>query len=201
MLRLLVSSLALSSTCTLVASLAAPTLAASHRRAFLQTAGASAVAAIVSSVGILPANAAAVSSDTNNDNATDGGGVPVVVGGKPVYGKEDIMSPKAHGTSEAPVQSELQYGVSNKLADSITNYNRRYAEQAGYFRYTSMEDTIREHSEKTGGRPLTFYDSVTGKPLFVAPVGRSVDQFLEESSIHGMLLQTSNRDLFRVVAT
>lgn len=38
------------------------------------------------------------------------------------------MLPKAHGTSEVPVQESLRYGVSNKLADRITNYNRRFAE-------------------------------------------------------------------------
>lgn len=32
---------------------------------------------------------------------------------------------------------------------------------------------------------VTFYDTVTGKPLFVAPRGRSWDEFLEESKHHG----------------
>ena len=31
----------------------------------------------------------------------------------------------------------------------------------------------------------TFYDSVTGKPLFRAPIGRSLDEFIEESKKHG----------------
>jgi hypothetical protein len=170
MLRLIACSLALASTGTVVTALSS---ASSNRRAFIQTSGAAAAAAVVGTV--LPANAV---SQAN---------VPAV-GGKPIYGKEDIMSPKSHGTSDAPVQSELLYGVSNNLADRITNYNRRFAEQAGYFVSTSLEDTIRNHVEKTGGQPLAFYDSVTGKPLFVAPVGRSVDQFLEESKIHGTYL-------------
>ena len=50
------------------------------------------------------------------------------IGGKLKYGDESIMSPKAHGTSESAVQESLRYGVSNKLADRITNYNRRFAE-------------------------------------------------------------------------
>jgi hypothetical protein len=175
MLRLIVCSLALASTGTM--GVTALSLASSNRRAFLQTSGAAAVAAVVSAVA--PANAASQ------------GNVPAV-GGKPIYGKEDIMSPKSHGTSDAPVQSELLFEVSNNLADRITNYNRRFAEQAGYFGSTSMEDTIRKHVEKTGGQPLAFYDSVTGKPLFVAPVGRSVDQFLEESKIHGTYYCTFN---------
>lgn len=47
------------------------------------------------------------------------------VGGGIVYGKDNIMSQKAHGTSDSPVQSDLLYGVSNKLADQISNYNRQ----------------------------------------------------------------------------
>ena len=31
----------------------------------------------------------------------------------------------------------------------------------------------------------TYYDSVTGLPLFRAPVGRSFEEFLEESKAHG----------------
>lgn len=46
------------------------------------------------------------------------------VGGAIQYGDESIMSPKAHGTSDQPVQQDLLYGVSNKLADKICNYNR-----------------------------------------------------------------------------
>jgi peptide methionine sulfoxide reductase MsrB len=98
-----------------------------------------------------------------------------------VYGDESIMSPKSHGTSDAPVQSELLYGVSNKLADRICNYNRHFAEMGGYFQSTSWEDTIREAK----GDPVTFYDSVTGKPLFIAPIGRSAEELIQESEIHG----------------
>ena len=31
----------------------------------------------------------------------------------------------------------------------------------------------------------TYYDSVTGKPLFVAPRGRTFEEFLHESKDHG----------------
>lgn len=46
----------------------------------------------------------------------------VQVGGKIQYGEETLMSQKAHGTSELPVQSDLLYGVNNKLADKICNF-------------------------------------------------------------------------------
>ena len=48
----------------------------------------------------------------------------VKVGGKIQYGDESIMKQKAHGTSEQPVQDNLLYGVSTKLADKICNFNR-----------------------------------------------------------------------------
>jgi hypothetical protein len=50
--------------------------------------------------------------------------VAIDVGGKMVLAGEDIMAPKEHGTSAKPVQSELLYGVNNKLADKICNFNR-----------------------------------------------------------------------------
>ena len=48
----------------------------------------------------------------------------VEYGGSIKFGSEEIMSPKAHGTSSQPVQGDLLYGVSNKLADKICNFNR-----------------------------------------------------------------------------
>ena len=97
----------------------------------------------------------------------------------PVRGDESIMAPKDHGTSSSPVQSKLKYGVDLKLADRICNYNRRWAENAGYFQSTSLLADL-DPSKET-----TFYDSVTGKPLFVAPRGRSFEDFKRESTYHG----------------
>lgn len=57
-------------------------------------------------------------------------------------------------------------------------------EMGGYFQGTSFEDDIRQVVASSGG-PATFYDSVTGKPLFKAPVNRSVDDFIAESKVHG----------------
>ena len=127
---------------------------------------------------LMSAGAFGVLSSALAGRASPAGAVDV--GGKIVYGDESIMAPKAHGTSEAPVQSDLLYGVSNKLADRITNYNRHFAESAGYFQSTDFEKVVTEAKE-----PVTFYDSVTGKPLFIAPLGRSAEDFIEESRIHG----------------
>lgn len=130
----------------------------SSRRTFLQSAGAVIAASLLTPTAT---------------NAFE-------VGGKIKYGDESIMSPKAHGTSAKPVQEDLLYGVSNKLADKITNFNRHFAEMGGYFRSTNFEDVVLQAKG-----PITFYDSVTGKPLFVAPIGRSAEDFIRESEIHG----------------
>mmetsp|Transcript_22619 Transcript_22619/g.34480 ORF Transcript_22619/g.34480 Transcript_22619/m.34480 type:complete len:214 (-) Transcript_22619:99-740(-) len=134
-----------------------------NRRSFIEK-GFAASAAVVTSSKILPANA----------------GDDFVAGGKIQFGAEDLMSPKAHGTSDQPVMGDLRYGVSNKLADKITNYNRHFAENGGYFVKTTFEDEV-----LAANGPITFYDSVTGKPLFKAPIGRTAEEFLNESEYHG----------------
>lgn len=63
--------------------------------------------------------------------------------------------------------------------DRICNFNRHYAEYAGYWKSTKFL------SEVPRDKPTVYYDSVTGKPLFVAPIGRSMDAFLAESNTHG----------------
>jgi peptide methionine sulfoxide reductase MsrB len=158
--------LLLSLTSTLSAGAFSPTPAS--RRNFLENVfsagGAAAAASLVSSTG-LPQPALA-------DDIT--------IGGKIQFGADDIMAPKAHGTSNVPVQQNLRYGVSNKLADKICNFNRHFAEYSGSFKETNFEEVVR-----AANGPVTFYDSNSGKPLFVAPIGRSVEEFIEESEYHG----------------
>jgi peptide methionine sulfoxide reductase MsrB len=57
---------------------------------------------------------------------------------------------------------------------------RHFAENGGYFTSTSFEDEVLQAKG-----PITFYDSVTGKPLFVAPINRSAEDFIRESEVHG----------------
>ncbi|MEN9861252.1 MAG: hypothetical protein RLZZ515_1734, partial [Cyanobacteriota bacterium] len=66
-------------------------------------------------------------------------------------------------------------------ADRICCYNRHYAEHSGYAFSTprTWVNDVRTKGE------ITYYDSVTGKPLFIAPKGRTADAFLEESRKHG----------------
>ena len=126
------------------------------------------------SIGLLGAAAVVGPASSNADDAA------FTVGGKLRFGDESIMDQKDHGTSAVPVQENLRYGVSRKLADKISNYNRRFAELGGYFQDTSFEDVVR-----AANGPVTFFDSNTGKPLFQAPIGRSVDEFIDESKVHG----------------
>lgn len=99
-----------------------------------------------------------------------------------VMGDENIMSPKKHGTSNTPVQSNLRWECDGKVADRICNFNRHYAEHSGYWETTTF---INEASTMPSDGEITFYDSNSGKPLFIAPRGRSMQKFLMESRNHG----------------
>eukprot|EP00551_Chaetoceros_affinis_P015163 CAMPEP_0203688116 /NCGR_PEP_ID=MMETSP0091-20130426/944_1 /ASSEMBLY_ACC=CAM_ASM_001089 /TAXON_ID=426623 /ORGANISM="Chaetoceros affinis, Strain CCMP159" /LENGTH=169 /DNA_ID=CAMNT_0050557581 /DNA_START=153 /DNA_END=662 /DNA_ORIENTATION=- len=99
-----------------------------------------------------------------------------------VMGDESIMAPKKHGTSNVPVQENLRWKCDRETADRICNFNRHYAEYSGYFLKTPFTTDAKKMGE---GEQITFYDSNTGKPLFIAPVGRSMSDFLAESKAHG----------------
>jgi hypothetical protein len=82
-------------------------------------------------------------------------------------------------SSHCATPSSTQWGCDVKLADKICNFNRHYAEHSGYFL------TTRYAAEARGAGEMTYYDSNTGKPLFIAPRGRSFDEYLAESRDHG----------------
>jgi peptide methionine sulfoxide reductase MsrB len=57
---------------------------------------------------------------------------------------------------------------------------------SGYWTSTEFLKYVKEHEDEIkAGNPIDFYDSVTGKLLFQAPVGRSLEDFLAESKSHG----------------
>ena len=60
---------------------------------------------------------------------------------------------------------------------SVCCFNRHYAEESGYFAKTNFLN------EETGEKEITFYDSVSGKPLYIAPRGRTWKEFLIESKV------------------
>ena len=90
-------------------------------------------------------------------------------GGSCIIGDNSIMSKKSHGTSSTPVQEHLKWGCDVKLADKICNFNRHYAEPSGSFTSTDFIRQAKLEYEKNG--EIKFYDSNTGKLLFVAPNG------------------------------
>lgn len=102
----------------------------------------------------------------------------------PIPCGEDVMSQKAHGTSDAPVQDNLRWNCDKATADKICNFNRHYAEHAGYWQNTSFLDEVRKNPP-TEENPTKYHDAVTGKLLFTAPVGRSMKDYLAESASHG----------------
>lgn len=117
-----------------------------------------------------------------------------------IMGTESIMTKKAHGTSAVPVQPNLRWNVDKDVADRICNFNRHYAEHSGYF--TSVSDFINECKTLPTSSEITFSDSNTGKPLFWAPRGRTMDEFLTESKNHGWPSfrdQEVNWDVVRVL--
>jgi len=74
----------------------------------------------------------------------------------------------------------LRWNCDRVLADRITCFNRHYAENWVYFTETDFPEYARKSKEN-----ITFYDVVTGKPVFRAPVGRTISEFLIESENHG----------------
>jgi len=97
----------------------------------------------------------------------------------PVRGPESIMKPKAFGTCPLRVQ-KLRYGCDVNLSLIIGCYNRDMAEGWGYFLETQF---LTEVANRT--KPITFYDSVTRLPLFIAPQGRSWQDWELETREHG----------------
>ncbi len=98
-------------------------------------------------------------------------------------GEESIMKKKAHGTSDTPVQQNLRWNVDRDVADRICNFNRHYAEHSGYFK--TVPEFINQTNDIPADSEITFYDSNTGKPLFYAPRGRTMEEFIRESRNHG----------------
>lgn len=101
----------------------------------------------------------------------------------PIVGDESIMSKKAHGTTEKAPMKPLRWSVDYSTADKICCFNRHFAEHNGYF--TEVKAFLAAVAGASESAPISFYDPVSGKKLFTAPVGRSSKKFLQESEDHG----------------
>ena len=125
-------------------------------------------------------NKRTTSTITSSTSLSAGKNLMKPSGTYPIRGEESLMSPKAHGTSPQPVQKGLRWGCDWNTADRICSFNRHYAEHSGYWANIKEFFVEMEKNEE-----ITFYDSVTGKPLFVAPRGRTMEEFKKESLSHG----------------
>merc|ERR1712176_1669915 len=67
------------------------------------------------------------------------------------------------------------------LADFICCNNHRWPEDKGYLTWPEID----LFSRLDPNAETIFYDSVCGLPLFIAPRGRSFEEFKEESIYHG----------------
>lgn len=93
----------------------------------------------------------------------------------------------SNGTNQQCVGGEpmenLRYGVDTEFATAkeICCHNHRYAERPGFLQWSN----INLFGKIDENKRTVFYDSQCGKPLFVAPVGRSFEKFREETIAHG----------------
>ena len=74
------------------------------------------------------------------------------------------------------MQDNLRFGCDNDTADRISCFNRHYAEHSGYAfspRVSWLQD-LNANSEGKSEEPTVYYDSVMGKPLFKAPINRTL---------------------------
>ena len=97
---------------------------------------------------------------------------------------EVLMRSGVSGSCSSEVQPRLRWQLNRSLAEQISCHNRRGAEPSGLWASTpllqQLEDIPRHET-------VAFYDSVSGKPLFRAPRGRTVQEFINESRAHGWL--------------
>jgi len=105
--------------------------------------------------------------------------------------------PKEYDTCNAGVQSNLRYNISmfttpdgvpvnvsstESLATAICCDKRTkvFAEPRSLYEVVSLFKEMRKNDG-----PTTFYDSVSGEPLFIAPRGRTQEDFENDTTEHG----------------
>ena len=91
------------------------------------------------------------------------------------------MKERDNGTCPNTPQTDLRWGADYDKANTIACFNRRYAESKGYWE----GDTVTFKADNENEESFTYYDSITGKPLYVGPVGRTMAEFIAESEEFG----------------
>lgn len=98
-----------------------------------------------------------------------------------VVGDETIMADKPGGSGSCVAKpTSKRWAVDVAQADAICCHNRQFAEAAGYFAGVGAF-----MAELEGATALEFFDSVTQRPLFRVPGGRTMQAFIDESKVHG----------------
>ena len=83
------------------------------------------------------------------------------------------------GNCHTSVMGNLDFGVGDSLlADQVCCHNQRLAEPSGYFESLGFFEVVRQRLQVAPAEKLTFYDSQCGIPLFEAPSGRSLDEWV-----------------------
>lgn len=109
----------------------------------------------------------------------------------------DIRPPKEFDTCNAAVQSNLRYGISGRdtptvpiavnetetLAEAVCCDKRVAAYAEPQFLFAAPDISLFTKLDATG--VTTYYDSVCGKPLFKAPVGRTFQEYQDDTNEHG----------------
>ena len=112
--------------------------------------------------------------------STAGSGLVAVT---PAAGAAASPALPAFGSCPSEAQRPLRWGSEREIANRICCHNSVYAEHGGYWKTTTF--LASEGSARSGpASEVTFYDSVTGLALFVAPRGRSWEDFVAESTAH-----------------
>eukprot|EP00571_Detonula_confervacea_P010417 CAMPEP_0172303958 /NCGR_PEP_ID=MMETSP1058-20130122/5433_1 /TAXON_ID=83371 /ORGANISM="Detonula confervacea, Strain CCMP 353" /LENGTH=249 /DNA_ID=CAMNT_0013014995 /DNA_START=257 /DNA_END=1006 /DNA_ORIENTATION=+ len=89
---------------------------------------------------------------------------------------------QCHGYTPMPsIATFLGTELSYSTAQRICCNNHKYAEYSGYLAAPEVDLFGKLDPQKE----TVFYDSVCGIPLFIAPRGRSFEEFKEESLKHG----------------
>ena len=93
------------------------------------------------------------------------------------------MREKAHGSCDKPAMKELRWGCDYETTDRVCCFNRHNAEHSGYA-FVKPRNWI-AYLKSLGDDEVTYYDPVSGLPLFIAPRGRTQKELIAESKDHG----------------
>ena len=93
-----------------------------------------------------------------------------------------VMSEKENGSCPSLPMDNLKWNVDSSTANRISCHNRKWAEARSYA-FDDDRTYLADLNSQSGA--ITFFDSVNGKAVFKAPVGRTIQELIDESEFHG----------------